>query len=193
MSAPVVGVEDEGSEVVVRVEDGRVERARRVVIAVPLTAQGSIQFDPQLPDHRRRALAEARYGEVVKEAALFDEPPVLPVSDVSADGHLYLSAHEPRLLIRFAGAGAARRPLSLERIAGAMPRGQARVEWRRERWTQGSYLILAPGQLLSWGDRLGEPHGRIHFAGAERSTLKSYMEGAARAADEVVAEVLAAL
>jgi monoamine oxidase len=193
MSAPVVGVEDEGSEVVVRVEDGRVERAGRVVIAVPLTAQCSIQFDPQLPDHRRRALAEARYGEVVKEAALFDEPPVLPVSDVSADGHLYLSAHEPRLLIRFAGAGAARRPLSLERIAGAVPRGQARVEWRRERWTQGSYLILAPGQLLSWGDRLGEPHGRIHFAGAERSTLKSYMEGAARAADEVVAEVLAAL
>jgi monoamine oxidase len=191
-SAPVVGVEDEGNEVAVRLEDGSVERAKRVVVAVPLTAQRSIRFEPPLPQHRLRALTEARYGEVVKQAALFDEPPILSVPDVSSAGHLYLSAHEPRLLIRFAGAGAAGREVSLERVAGAPPRGEAQVVWQREAWTQGSYLILGPGQLLSWGDRLGESHGRIHFAGAERSTLKSYMEGAARAGEDVATEVLAA-
>jgi monoamine oxidase len=190
-NAPVVGVEDGGSDVAVRLEDGSVERAERVVIAVPLTAQRSIRFEPSLPQHRLQALAEAHYGEVVKEAALFDEPPILSVPDLSLDGHLYPSAHEPRLLIRFAGAGAARREVSLERVAGAQARGEARVAWKREAWTHGSYLILGPGQLLSWGGRLGDPHGRIHFAGAERSTLKSYMEGAARAGEDVAREVLA--
>jgi len=190
--APVLGVEDGGSEVALRLEDGSVETAARVVMAVPLTTQRSIRFDPPLPENRRQALAEARYGEVVKEAALFDEPPSVPVPDVSADGHLYLSAHEPRLLIRFAGAGAAARRLSLDGMAGSPARGKARVEWAQEPWTRGSYLILGPGQLLAWGDRLGEPHGQIHFAGAERSKLKSYMEGAARAGEDVAAEILAA-
>jgi monoamine oxidase len=32
----------------------------------------------------------------------------------------------------------------------------------------------------------------VHFAGAERSTLKSYMEGAVRAGEEVAAEILTA-
>lgn len=192
IGAPVVGVEDSGSDVVLRLEDGSLETAGRVVIAVPLTAQRSIRFDPPLPAHRRQALAEARYGEVVKQAALFDQPPSVPVPDVSADGHLYLSAHEPRLLIRFAGAAAARRQLSLEGLVGSPARGEARVEWSQEPWTGGSYLILGPGQLLAWGDRLGERHGRIHFAGAERSTLKSYMEGAARAGEDVAAEILTA-
>jgi monoamine oxidase len=190
--SPVVAIEDGGSEVALRLEDGSVERAERVVLAVPLTAQRSIRFDPPLPEHRRRALAEARYGEVVKQAALFDRPPTLPVPDLSADGHFYLSAHEPRLLIRFAGAGAARREPSLEDIVGARVRAEARVEWGQKRWTRGSYLILGPGHLLTWGDRLGEPHGRIHFAGAERSTLKSYMEGATRAGEDVAAEILSA-
>jgi monoamine oxidase len=67
------------------------------------------------------------------------------------------------------------------------------VDWAGEAWNRGSYLILGPGQLLSWGQRLGEPHGRVHFAGVERSTLKSYMEGAVRAADDASTEILAAL
>jgi monoamine oxidase len=192
-SAPVIGLEDEGREVAVRLEDGSVERAGRVVVAIPLTAQRSIRFDPPLPAHRLRALVEARYGTVVKEAALFDEPPTVPVSDLSADGHFYLFADEPRLLVRFAGSGAAGREVSLAHVAGASSRAEARIDWSQERWTRGSYLILGPGQLLGWGDRLGEQHGRIHFAGAERSTLKSYMEGAARAGEEVAAEVLGAL
>jgi monoamine oxidase len=153
--------------------------------------QRAIDFDPPLPEPRQRALAEARYGEIVKQAALFDTPPTVPDPDLSADGHLYVAAHDPRLLIRFAGAGAAHRDVRLGQLAGTEPRAEERVDWPAEPWTRGSYLILGPGQLLSWGDRLGEAHGRIHFAGAERSTLKSYMEGAVRAGEEAAAEVLA--
>jgi monoamine oxidase len=190
--AAVVRVEDSDGGVSVRLQDGTTEHAGRAVIAVPIPLQRAIDFDPPLPEARRRALAEARYGEIVKQAALFDTPPAVPDPDLSPNGHLYLAAHDPRLLIRFAGAGAARSEVRLGQLAGAEPRAEARIDWTAESWSSGSYLILGPGQLLTWGNRLGEAHGRVHFAGAERSTLKSYMEGAARAGEDVAAEVLAA-
>jgi monoamine oxidase len=193
LGAAVTSLEDAGGAVLVGLRDGTSERADRAVVAVPLTVQRELEFRPGLPDFRRRALEQARYGVVVKEAALFEAPAPVPSPDLSADGHFYASAEDERLLIRFAGAGAAEHHLDLGALLGATPRARAAVDWSREAWTRGTYLILGPGHLLDWGSRLAEPHGRIHFAGAERSTLKSYMEGAARAADEVVAEVLAAL
>jgi monoamine oxidase len=83
--------------------------------------------------------------------------------------------------------------VDLADVAGASPAAQVSVDWSAEIWNRGSYLILGPGQLFAWGQRLGEPHGRIHFAGVERSILKSYMEGAIRAANEATAEILSVL
>jgi monoamine oxidase len=53
-----------------------------------------------------------------------------------------------------------------------------------------SYLIFAPGELAGWGGRLGDPNGRVHYAGAETSDLPSFMEGAVRAGERAAAEVL---
>ena len=193
LNRPVAALDDDGGGVDVRLADGTILRGDRVVVAVPLTVQRRLRFGPPLPELRQRALIEARYGVVVKEAALYDGDFSVPDPDVSAEGHFYAAAHDPRLLVRFAGAGAAERRIDLAAGAGARPVAQAAVDWAAEIWNRGSYLILGPGHLLRWGQRLGEPHGRIHFAGVERSTLKSYMEGAVRAGDEVVAEVLDAL
>jgi monoamine oxidase len=190
---PVVALEDDGGGVTVRIANGTIVRAERAIVAVPLTVQRGMRFDPHLPDFRRRALAEARYGVVVKEAALFDGGFSVPDPEVSADGHFYAAAHDDRMLVRFAGAGAASRSVDLAVLTGAPPSAQVAVDWTGETWNRGSYLILGPGQLFSWGQRLGEPHGRVHFAGAERATLKSYMEGAVRSASEASAEILSAL
>jgi monoamine oxidase len=189
---PVAALEDAGTEVSVRLEDGTVERAERAVVAIPLTLQRRIRFSPPLPQHRLVALAEARYGEVVKEAAVIDGPPCTSLPALSGDGHMYRSADDANLVVRFAGAGAARKDVDLASLLGVAPSAHARVDWSGDPWALGSYLILGPGQLLNWGNRLGEPHGRLHFGGAERSTLKSYMEGAARGGEEVASEILAA-
>jgi monoamine oxidase len=193
LGAEVARIEDDGGGVAVWLANGTVERGKRAVVAIPLTLQREVRFHPPLPEHRRRALAEARYGDVVKEAALFDTAPDVLVPAISADGFVYRSADEPRMLVRFAGAGAAGRKLDFRRLARTEPGAHAAVDWSRERWSRGSYLILGPGHLLSWGRRLAEPHGRVHFGGAERSTIKSYMEGAVRGGEEVAEEVLAAL
>ena len=190
--APVVALEDDGREVSVRFEDGSAQSADRVVLAIPLTLQRALRLRPRLPEHRARALSEARYGTVVKQAALLDELPSTSLPALSEEGHVYQSAHEAKLVVRFAGAAAAQTDVDLERLLGVAPRVQAAADWSRERWTRGSYLILGPGHLLAWGTRLAEPHGRVHFGGAERSTLKSYMEGAARGGEEAALEILAA-
>lgn len=191
-AAPVVGLAQDDRGVSVRLADGTVEQADRAVLAVPLTMQREVRFDPPLPEHRAQALEEARYGDARKDAAFFDPGPAPSLSKVlTADGFFYASTDDPRVLIRFAGAGAATRRIDFARAAGVAPRAVAGVRWSEERWTRGSYLILGPGHLTTWGGRLAEPHGRIHFAGAECSDLPSYMEGAVRAGENAAAELIA--
>jgi monoamine oxidase len=192
LSRPLGAVEDLRREVSVRLEDGTVETADHTVLAIPLTLQRRIRISPPLPEHRMLALAEARYGDVVKEAMLVHGNPATALPVLSVEGHVYRSAHDASVVVRFAGAAAARKEVDLARLLGAGPSAHARVSWSGDPWIRGSYLILGPGQLLSWGNRLGEPHGRVHFGGAERSTLKSYMEGAARGGEAVAREILEA-
>jgi monoamine oxidase len=188
----VVALEDEGAEVSVRLANGSVRRGEHVVLAIPLTLQRALRFRPALPAHRLRALKEARYGEVVKQAALLEVPPAVSLPALSDEGHIYRSAHEANLVVRFAGAEAARTEVDLAQLLGVAPSAQAAADWSRDPWARGSYLILGPSHLLTWGTRLGERHGRVLFGGAERSTLKSYMEGAARAGEAAASEILAA-
>ena len=166
----------------VQLSGGDTYDAERVVLAVPLTLQRELRFEPPLPPHRQRALAEARYGDARKDAALFPGPAPSLSKVLTEDGFYYASTDDPRVLVRFGGAAAAAREIDFADVAGVAPRAVAGVRWSEEPWTRGTYLILGPGHLTTWGGRLGEPHGRIHFAGAEASTLPSYMEGAARAA-----------
>jgi monoamine oxidase len=190
LGVAVTGLEQDDARVSVHLADGGGEKAERAVLALPLTLQRDLHFGPPLPEHRLRALSEARYGDAVKEAAVFDTPPPLELPAVTPDGVVYSPNDDRRLVVRFAGAGAAEREHELARLAGAEPRATARVRWSRERWSRGSYPILGPGHLTTWARRLGEPHGRVHFAGAERSALRSYMEGAVRGGEQAAAEVL---
>lgn len=188
--AAVVAVEQSESGVAVRLADGEEIRARRAVVAVPLTVLGDIRFVPPLPEHRRLALDRARYGEVVKAAFAYDAPPALELPRLTADGLYYRPDAGLPLVGLFAGAEAARRAAEPE--TPRRPQAIARVDWTQERWTRGSYLVFGPGDLTTWGHRLSERHGRIHFAGAETSDLPSYVEGAVRAGERVAVEVLAA-
>jgi monoamine oxidase len=58
----------------------------------------------------------------------------------------------------------------------------------------GCDIGFAPGQLTRLGPRLAQPHGRVFFAGAERSSWPNNMEGAVEsglAAADRVAQALA--
>jgi hypothetical protein len=167
--------------------------AGRAIIAVPLHARARIaglRPDPV-----------GRYGVAVKSLfVLADElaadAPAAVITD-SVIGYTY--RHGPRTLGSFVGSTPAgwllRQPPAVADRAvaeavrtcfGARLERVVRVPYRR------SYLIFAPGELASWGSRLGEPDGRVHYAGAETSALPSFMEGAAQAGERAAAELLAA-
>jgi monoamine oxidase len=191
LDAEVVGLEQHHGGVRLALRDGLRVRARRAILALPLTLQRDVRFEPPLPAYRRSALAEARYGDVVKAGFAFDEAPARELPELTPAGFLYRPDPDLPLLALFAGAGAARRASTFS-FGDRAPHAAAAVDWTAEPFTQGSYLIFGPGHLTSWGRRLAEPQGRLHFAGAEASDLPSFMEGAVRAGERVANEVLAA-
>jgi monoamine oxidase len=184
LGAEVTAVEADGADLRIRLTDGAELRASRAILAVPLTVQGTIRFEPPLPDHRRLALRQARYGDVVKVALPDDHVGAERLPRLSADGVLYRPDPQLPLLVLFAGAGAARRAREVAGLASA--------DWTREPFSRGSYVIFGPGHLTTWGHRLAEPHGLLHFAGSEASELPSYVEGALRAGERAANELLAA-
>jgi monoamine oxidase len=202
LGAKAVAVAQGRDGVTVRLGDGRTERAARAVVAIPLTLQRQLRFDPPLPPERRRGLDEARYGEATKAGLAFDDafwPERTAV--VTERGLVYEPDPRRPLLAVFAGSRAARRatrPGLLKLVGDAVgvavrePLTFEAVAWADEPFSRGSYLILGPGQLTSWGRRLAAPHGLVHFAGAEASELPSYAEGAVRAAERCAREVLEA-
>jgi hypothetical protein len=133
---------------------------------------------------------------LVLEEDLSETAPTAAVTD-TAIGYAY--RHGPGTLGSFVGSGPAAWLLRRSRehadravaeavrgVFGARLRRVVRVAYPR------SYLIFAPGELGSWGGRLGEPDDLVHYAGAETSQLPSFMDGAVRAGERAAAEVLAA-
>ena len=77
----------------------------------------------------------------------------------------------------------------------AKPIDYVENNWPLETWSPGGFsCVPTPGTYMSFGDSLGEPTGRIHWAGSDTSpTFNGYVEGAFRSADRVSEEVLALL
>lgn len=180
----VTGIEQDDARVWIRLADGGTVSAVRAILAIPLTLQRRLRFHPPLSAPRRLALEQARYGEVVKAALPYDRRRAAGLPELSAAGVVYQPNPEVPLLALFAAAGAAQPARTIESLAA--------VDWTREAFSRGSYLIFGPGHLTTWGRHLSEPHGRLHFAGAEASNLPSYMEGAVRAGERAADEALSA-
>lgn len=64
--------------------------------------------------------------------------------------------------------------------------------WDRNPWTLGHLPVRAPGQIKRFGDVLGKPHGRLHFAGDHTAVLMTGMEGAMESGERAALEVLQA-
>jgi monoamine oxidase len=65
-------------------------------------------------------------------------------------------------------------------------------DWTSDPWTLGGPTsVAAPGVLTDLGPWLGQPHGRVHWAGAELSPYwNGFMDGAVRSGETAAKEVL---
>ena len=188
-------------------------RARRAVLALPFTLYGGVRFDPEPPPEVRNMVARSVYGVVRKAVFAFDREMDGSAFTVTDTPLGYLCAAQAvegaGAIVSFAGGSPLLPELGLPaeerkrraadllaQIHDDLPEPVAVEEkvWPAEPWTRGSYMILAPGDLRSFGESLGGSFGNVHLAGAEGvAVAPSFMNSAVRsgqAAGQRVAESL---
>lgn len=199
--------------------DGISVRCDAVIVAIPPTLAGRIDYDPPLPGLRDQLTQRMAQGSVVKCMAAYDEPfwredglsgqatsitgPVKVVFDNTpfGDGRPgvllgFLEGNQARELGDW-DAGARRTAVldGFARLFGERARnpiGYVEKVWADEPWTRGCYgCFMGPGAWTSVGRALRAPVGRIHWAGAETATIWSgYMDGAIQSGRRAAAEVI---
>ena len=195
-------------------------RAKQVVLALPFTLLRKVRIDVDMPEAKRRAIAELGYGTNAKLMIGFDRRPWrahgangASMSDLAFQTTWETSRRQPGtagILTNFTGGRhgvelgegsaanqAARAVADLERVfpgvAAARSGGrEARMHWPTHPWTQGSYACFRPGQWSALRGAIGESVGGLHFAG-EHCALETqgFMEGGCESG-EIAASAVAA-
>ena len=206
LSVPVRAIEgwseegDDAAAVTVRYAAGMV-RGRYVIVAVPPSLAGRIDYRPLLPARRDQLTQRMPMGSVGKAIVVYkqpfwlrrglsgeavsDEGPVRLVfddspRDAAGDGHgalvCFLLADGLRAL-REHSKEARREQIvaALVRLFGpeaASPLEIIEQDWTQEEFSRGCYFaLMPPGTLTQLGRSLREPLGRLHFAGTETATV----------------------
>ena len=202
------------------VSDRMTVTAKRVIVAIPPTLAGRIDYSPNLPADRDALMQRLPQGRLLKATAVYPKPfwrdkgltgqALSPTTYVSAtfddspeDGSLgvvfgFIGGDKQRAFTKLSRK--ARREAVIGEFAQFFgdeardPKGYFETDWTREEWSRGCPVgIYGPGVLLAYGDQIRKPVGRIHWAGTETSTYwNGYMDGAVRSGIRAAAEVLGA-
>ena len=206
---------------IVRVESPKlIARGKRVIVAIPPTSAGRIDYDPIMPADRDQLCQRLPQGHLTKVAAQYDKPfwrekglngTALGTSnDILVNATFDDSPQDggPGVIFGFVGGDQSRR------YAGMSPADRRKkvldefalyfgdearnatdyfdTQWPEERWIRGGPVgVHGPGTLLAHGPSLRRPIGKIHWAGTETSTYwNGYMDGATRSGERAAKEVL---
>jgi monoamine oxidase len=219
LDSAVSVVEQDQDGVRVALRGGEIVTGSHVVVTLPPTLAGRLDYRPALPSWRDQLTQRLPAGSVMKVYAAYDEPfwriaglngqaasdrgPVKVTFDNSppdgTPGVLmgFLEGNEARAWAR--RPEEERREAVLECFAryfgpkALQPREYVERDWMAEEFTRGCYgAHFTPGVWTAYGHALREPVGRIHWAGAECSPVwNGYMEGAVRSGESVAGDVLA--
>jgi monoamine oxidase len=217
LSQPVRSITQDADGVTVRSED-MVVRARRVIVAVPISIAGQIIYEPMLPVDRSFLHQRLPLGAVFKIALVYDEPfwradglsgqsfaPGSPANltidsctDTGNPGVLTVITEGP--VARQIGqlTEAERKKAVLDAVAERFgDKAQSPVDYVEQNWTverySGGGMIghTPPGVLTEFGPALREPCGRIHWAGTESSAVMyGFIDGAVRSGERAATEVM---
>jgi monoamine oxidase len=203
------------------VSDAVTATAARVIVAIPPTLAGRIDYDPPLPPLRDQLTQHMPQGTLMKFEAIYPTPfwraMGLNGQAVSENGPVKVtfdaspSDGTPGIMMGFIGGHDARvwedRPANelqdaaLQNLANYFgnqalsPTQVLTFNWSTEVWNRGCPVaVLAPGTLIDFGPAIRAPVGRIHWAGTETSDYwNGYMDGAVRSGERATQEVLALL
>lgn len=215
---PVRTVAQDEDGVRVTTRSGAVHEGSHVVVTLPPTLAGRLEYDPPLPSWRDQLTQRLPAGSMIKTYAVYDEPfwraEGLNGQAVSDTGPVKVTfdnsppTGRPGVLMGFVEAADARRLARFspeerrEAVLGcfvryfgeraARPREFLERDWMAEEFSRGCYgAHFTPGVWTQYGHALRTPVGRVHWAGAECSPVwNGYMEGAVRSGEDAAGAVL---
>ncbi|MEZ3160292.1 flavin monoamine oxidase family protein [Microbacterium sp. BWT-B31] len=221
LSCPVRTIRQAADGVTVITRDGTEHRAARVIVTLPPTLAGRLEYDPVLPSWRDQLTQRLPAGSVIKMHLVYDTPfwrerglngqvgsdegPVKITFDNTPPGYSrgvmlgFMEGNDGR---RYARRTPQERRSAfvdcLVRYFGEQARHPVEYlekDWMAEEFSRGCYgAHFTPGVWTAYGAALTEPVGRIHWAGTECSAVwNGYMEGAVRSGESVAAAVVGAL
>lgn len=221
LSSVVSRIVEHGDGVRVVLRDGDEVAGSHVIVTLPPTLAGRLDYEPALPSWRDQLTQRLPAGSVVKVYAGYDEPfwraDGLNGQAASDRGPVKITfdnsppSGTPGVLMGFLEGDEARtwaRRTAEERrdaVLGCFaryfgpkalaPNEYVERDWMAEELTRGCYgAHFTPGVWTAYGHALREPVGRIHWAGAECSPVwNGYMEGAVRSGEATAAAVLGEL
>jgi len=221
LNSPVRRIDHDGSDggVTVTTREGRRFTGSHVIVTLPPTLAGRLEYAPALPSWRDQLTQRLPAGSVIKVYCVYATPfwraDGLTGQAASDTGPVKVTfdntppSGDPGILVGFLegndGREWARR--SLEDRRGAViecfaryfgPAARSPLEylerdWMAEEFSRGCYgAHFTPGVWTAFGSALREPVGRIHWAGAECSPVwNGYMEGAVRSGERTADDVIA--
>ena len=219
LGVPVRRIEQDDHGVTVHTRDGATWSGERVIVTLPPTLAGRLEYAPALPSWRDQLTQRLPAGSVIKVYAVYDRPfwrdQGLTGQAASDTGPVKVTfdnsppSGSPGILVGFLEANdgriwARRRPderrdAVVECFAryfgdeARRPLEYLERDWMAEEFSRGCYgAHFTPGVWTAFGSALREPIGRIHWAGAECSPVwNGYMEGAVRSGERAAADVVA--
>ena len=217
LSHPVRRIAQDADGVTVSADDLTV-RARRAIVAIPMSIASSIVYEPVLPVDRAFLNQRMPSGAVMKISVIYDEPfwradglsgqTAAPGSPATLTIDACTNTGDPGIMCVITEGPAARRLTQLdeaERKAAVIgelvdrfgSRASAPLEFHEQNWTTERYsgggMIshTGPGVLTEFGYTLREPCGRVHWAGTESSAVMcGWVDGAIRSGERAAAEVM---
>ena len=206
---------------IVRVESSAViARGKRVIVAIPPTSAGRIEYHPAMPADRDQLMQRVWQGALTKVAAAYEKPfwreKGLNGTALGTSNDILVNATfddspqdgSPGVIFGFVGGDQSRRYAGMsdaERRAKVLGEfavyfgEEARnpveffdTRWPEERWIGGGPVgNYSPGTMVAYGPALRRIQGKIHWAGTETSTYwNGYMDGAVRSGERAAKEVL---
>jgi monoamine oxidase len=217
LNAPVHAISQDDQLVTVSFEGGEVT-AQYVIVSIPPTLAGRLRYDPPLPPSRDGLTQQFPAGSVIKVQVGYETP---FWREEGLNGFVLSLDHELNVvfdnsppdgscgvLVGFLEGAHARkaslmthekrRQLIVDTLVhyfgarAAEPFDMVELDWMAEAYTRGCYGgRLGAGAWTQYGQALAQPVGRIHWAGAETSTIwNGYMEGAVRSGRRAANEIL---
>lgn len=201
LNHPVKTVTIDDKKVLVTLDDGQKLEGDDVIVTVPISAWKGIKFDPPLPaDLTPQMGLNTKFHTVVKTRfweqnnasprSLTDGPISLTWEDTGSEPEaggvcLTLYGGGPTSETAIKWTAAEREANYLAELEKIYPGAREQfvkakfINWQADPFVGGSYSFPAPGEVTTFGPRLIEGLGRLHFAGEHCCyAFIGYMEGA---------------